>query len=255
MEGNASGERHANSYNQITLRPRLALLRIVNGGVWMRGHFALTSPPETVRRSFGYRETPDFPPRADIAPTQPIAIVAALPFTGARAALPAGALGLRAVASPGPRELAADRQRARGNRCGEADFRGGVPAPALPGSRRRVLCRRAQRRRSSSAAPTAPRSALAAALRDLSRPERQRDRQRLPHHRPPPAMLAPFGERAPAIVPQTPLSPPGSTRGDVAERRAGAAARGARATSATPVRRARNRPLAVFIDPNAMIRP
>ena len=50
----------------------------------MRGHFALTSPPETIRRSFGYRETPEFPPRADIAPTQPIAIVAALPFTGAR---------------------------------------------------------------------------------------------------------------------------------------------------------------------------
>jgi putative SOS response-associated peptidase YedK len=48
----------------------------------MRGHFALTSPPETLRRRFGYRETPDFPPRADIAPTQPIAIVAALPFTG-----------------------------------------------------------------------------------------------------------------------------------------------------------------------------
>jgi putative SOS response-associated peptidase YedK len=50
----------------------------------MRGHFALTSPPETIRRSFGYSDTPDFPPRADIAPTQPIAIVAALPFTGGR---------------------------------------------------------------------------------------------------------------------------------------------------------------------------
>jgi putative SOS response-associated peptidase YedK len=48
----------------------------------MRGHFALTSPPEAIRRNFGYRETPDFPPRADIAATKPIAIVAALPFTG-----------------------------------------------------------------------------------------------------------------------------------------------------------------------------
>ena len=50
----------------------------------MRGHFALTSPPETVRRAFGYAETPDFPPRQNIAPTEPIAVVAALPFTGGR---------------------------------------------------------------------------------------------------------------------------------------------------------------------------
>lgn len=41
----------------------------------MCGRYALTSPPEAVRRLFGYAETPNFPPRYNIAPTQPIAIV------------------------------------------------------------------------------------------------------------------------------------------------------------------------------------
>jgi putative SOS response-associated peptidase YedK len=43
--------------------------------------FALTSQPETVRAYFGYRARPDFPPRAEIAPTEPIAIVCARAFT------------------------------------------------------------------------------------------------------------------------------------------------------------------------------
>jgi putative SOS response-associated peptidase YedK len=41
----------------------------------MCGRYALTSPPEAIRRLFGYAETPNFPPRYNIAPTQPIAIV------------------------------------------------------------------------------------------------------------------------------------------------------------------------------------
>lgn len=41
----------------------------------MCGRYALTSPPEAIRRMFGYAETPNFPPRYNIAPTQPIAIV------------------------------------------------------------------------------------------------------------------------------------------------------------------------------------
>jgi putative SOS response-associated peptidase YedK len=41
----------------------------------MCGRYALTSPPEAVRRLFGYSETPNFPPRYNIAPTQPIAII------------------------------------------------------------------------------------------------------------------------------------------------------------------------------------
>jgi putative SOS response-associated peptidase YedK len=35
----------------------------------------LTSPPEAVRAYFGYRDTPNFPPRYNIAPTQPVAVV------------------------------------------------------------------------------------------------------------------------------------------------------------------------------------
>ncbi|MDR3461184.1 MAG: SOS response-associated peptidase [Beijerinckiaceae bacterium] len=41
----------------------------------MCGRFALTLPPEAVRRWFGYEEQPNFPPRYNIAPTQPIGIV------------------------------------------------------------------------------------------------------------------------------------------------------------------------------------
>jgi putative SOS response-associated peptidase YedK len=47
----------------------------------MCGRYSLTSPPEAIRRLFGYAETPNFPPRYNIAPTQPIAIV-----TGVRGA-------------------------------------------------------------------------------------------------------------------------------------------------------------------------
>jgi putative SOS response-associated peptidase YedK len=43
----------------------------------MCGRYALTSAPEAIRRLFGYEETPNFPPRYNIAPTQPIPIVAA----------------------------------------------------------------------------------------------------------------------------------------------------------------------------------
>ncbi|MEE9587897.1 MAG: SOS response-associated peptidase [Hyphomicrobiaceae bacterium] len=41
----------------------------------MCSRYSLTSPPEAVRQTFGYRETPNFPPRYNIAPTQPVAIV------------------------------------------------------------------------------------------------------------------------------------------------------------------------------------
>jgi len=41
----------------------------------MCGRYALTSAPEAIRALFGYPEQPNFPPRYNIAPTQPIAIV------------------------------------------------------------------------------------------------------------------------------------------------------------------------------------
>ena len=41
----------------------------------MCSRYNLTSPPEAVRALFGYRNRPNFPPRYNIAPTQPVAIV------------------------------------------------------------------------------------------------------------------------------------------------------------------------------------
>ena len=41
----------------------------------MCGRYALTLPPAAVRAYFGYVDQPNFPPRYNIAPTQPIAIM------------------------------------------------------------------------------------------------------------------------------------------------------------------------------------
>jgi len=41
----------------------------------MCGRFVITSPPAAVRQVFGYAEQPNFPPRYNIAPTQPIPVV------------------------------------------------------------------------------------------------------------------------------------------------------------------------------------
>jgi putative SOS response-associated peptidase YedK len=41
----------------------------------MCGRFVITSPPEALRQAFGYGEQPNFPPRHNIAPTQPIPVV------------------------------------------------------------------------------------------------------------------------------------------------------------------------------------
>ena len=43
----------------------------------MCGRFAITLPPEVMRSLFEYEERPNFPPRYNIAPTQPIPIVRA----------------------------------------------------------------------------------------------------------------------------------------------------------------------------------
>ncbi|MGH6866915.1 MAG: SOS response-associated peptidase [Methyloceanibacter sp.] len=42
----------------------------------MCSRYNLTSPPEAVRAYFGYADTPNFPARYNVAPTQPIAVVA-----------------------------------------------------------------------------------------------------------------------------------------------------------------------------------
>lgn len=41
----------------------------------MCGRFIITSPPSALRQMFGYEEQPNFPPRHNIAPTQPIPVV------------------------------------------------------------------------------------------------------------------------------------------------------------------------------------
>jgi putative SOS response-associated peptidase YedK len=45
----------------------------------MCGRYAITLPPEAVRSYFAFVERPDFPPRYNIAPTQPIPVVVADP--------------------------------------------------------------------------------------------------------------------------------------------------------------------------------
>jgi putative SOS response-associated peptidase YedK len=44
-------------------------------GKGMCGRYAITSAPEAIRRLFGYDEQPNFPPRYNVAPTQPVPIV------------------------------------------------------------------------------------------------------------------------------------------------------------------------------------
>jgi putative SOS response-associated peptidase YedK len=41
----------------------------------MCGRFVIISPPEALRRLFGYAEQPNLPPRHNIAPTQPVPVV------------------------------------------------------------------------------------------------------------------------------------------------------------------------------------
>jgi len=41
----------------------------------MCGRFVITSPPAALRQIFGYVEQPNFPPRYNIAPTQPVPVV------------------------------------------------------------------------------------------------------------------------------------------------------------------------------------
>ncbi|HTR15369.1 MAG TPA: SOS response-associated peptidase [Roseiarcus sp.] len=47
----------------------------------MCGRYAITLPPEAVRSYFAYSDTPNFPPRFNIAPTQPIPVVVAEPLS------------------------------------------------------------------------------------------------------------------------------------------------------------------------------
>ena len=50
----------------------------------MCGRFTVTLPPDIFRAAYGYAETPNFPPRYNIAPTQPVAVVTEDDHGGAR---------------------------------------------------------------------------------------------------------------------------------------------------------------------------
>lgn len=41
----------------------------------MCGRYVITTPPEAIRQLFGYDDQPNFPPRYNVAPTQPVPIV------------------------------------------------------------------------------------------------------------------------------------------------------------------------------------
>src|SRR3982074_3713227 len=45
--------------------------------IWTRmcGRFVITSPPAALRQIFGYIDQPNFPPRHNVAPTQPVPVV------------------------------------------------------------------------------------------------------------------------------------------------------------------------------------
>ncbi len=51
----------------------------------MCGRYAITLPPEAVRAYFAFAEHPNFPPRYNIAPTQPIPVVCADPRSAGQA--------------------------------------------------------------------------------------------------------------------------------------------------------------------------
>ena len=194
----------------------------------MCGRYALTSPPALLRARFGYDETPDFPPRANILPTEPIAIVAARAVHGGRRAqLPACALGLSAGLRQGRRELPAHRQRPRRKRAGEGELRAGVQAPPLSRPRRRLLHRPlAARRRGSQAADGAPFGLAALYETYLDANGGEIDTACILTTAAN-ALLSPFGDRMPAIIAPRRLRL-ARQRGDAARRGAGDAAAGAR---------------------------
>src|SRR5262252_6486102 len=99
----------------------------------MCGRYAITTAPEAIRALFNYPEQPNFPPRYNVAPTQPVPIVRMAEGKRQFALGPDPGLG------QGSARLLAGDQCAR--RIGARQA--GVPqrheVPALPVSSRRLL--------------------------------------------------------------------------------------------------------------------
>lgn len=69
----------------------------------MCSRYSLTSPPQAVRAYFRYDNEAEFPPRYNIAPSQPVAIVRNNTQGGRE--IGAGALGARSGLGQGPARL------------------------------------------------------------------------------------------------------------------------------------------------------
>ena len=102
----------------------------------MCGRYVIISSPEAIRRLFGYLDQPNFPPRYNVAPTQPVPIVR-LAEGKRRFALVRWGLIPAWVEGPASFSLADQRARRIGAR------QAGLPqrdaAPALPLSGRWLL--------------------------------------------------------------------------------------------------------------------
>ncbi len=102
----------------------------------MCGRFVITSPPAALRQIFGYLEQPNFPPRHNIAPTQPIPVV--IVENGVRH-FRLMRWGLLPAWVKDPRKFQPADQCALGNRGGKTRLQERDPAAALPDSGRRLL--------------------------------------------------------------------------------------------------------------------
>ena len=76
----------------------------------MCGRYVIISTPEAIRALFGYGEQPNFPPRYNVAPTQPIPIVR---LARRQALVRADALGPIAGVGQGSEDVSAPDQCAR----------------------------------------------------------------------------------------------------------------------------------------------
>ena len=61
--------------SSLTLETKATTLQITGADRKMCSRYSFTSPPEAVRALFNYPQHPNFPPRNNVAPTQPVPIV------------------------------------------------------------------------------------------------------------------------------------------------------------------------------------
>ena len=102
----------------------------------MCGRYAITTAPEAIRQLFRYLEQPNFPPRYNVAPTQPVPIVR---MTEGKRQFALVRWGLIPAWVKDPRDVHAGDQRARRIGARQARVQERHEVPALPVSGRRLL--------------------------------------------------------------------------------------------------------------------